>query len=285
MTSPPARPTASILIPSHRGASYLDVALATLMGQATDAGAEVIVISDGPDADIAAVTERHGARLVTLPVQRGLNSGRNAGIASARSDRIIFIDQDIAAPAGWLTAWLDGFDAYPDAEVFGGPIRARLEGGPRSCGREPAPITTLDAGTTDCDVPLVWGANMGMRRSAFDSIGLFDEQLLGRGDEEEWEMRWTASGGRIRYLAAAVIDHRRAPADSRLAVLARAAYGQGREVRRHDRRAGKPRSWQVEGRVLLGCLWHTIVRRCGYGVVMGAKSAGSLREMATERRR
>ena len=285
MTTPPDRPTASILIPSLRGASYLDVALATLMPQATAAGAEVIVISDGPDPGITAVAQRHAARLVTLPVQRGLNSGRNAGIATARSDQIIFVDQDVAAPAGWLDAWLHGFDAYPDLEVFGGPIRARLEGGPRSCGREPAPITTLDAGGDDCDVKLVWGANMAMRRSAFDAIGLFDDQLLGRGDEEEWEMRWTSAGGRIRYLAAAGIDHRRAPADARLTVLARAAYGQGREVRRHDRRAGKGRSWQSELRTLVGCVWHTVARRCGYGIVMGAKSAGSLREMATERRR
>lgn len=285
MTTAPDRPTASILIPTLRAAAYLDVALATIMPQAHEAGAEVIVICDGPDADTTRVTERHRARLVTLPVQRGLNSGRNAGIATARAERILFVDQDVAAPQGWLAAMLAGFDAHPELEVFGGPIRARLEGGPHSCGHEPAPITTLDAGPHDCDVDLVWGANMAMRRSAFTKVGLFDEQLLGRGDEEEWEMRWTAAGGRIRYLAAAAIDHRRAPADSRLSVLARAAWDQGREVRRHDRRAGKPRPLRRELRALLGCSWHTVVRRCGFGIVMGAKSAGSLREMATERRR
>lgn len=285
MTTPLDRPSASILIPSLHGATYLDVALGTVMGQATENGAEVIVISDGPDAGVAQVAASHGARLVTLPVQRGLNSARNAGIASARSDQLVFIDCDIAAPPGWIAAWLAAFDANPDVEVFGGPIRARLEAGPRHCGAEPAPITTLDAGPGDRDVPLVWGANMAMRRSAFDAIGLFDDELSGRGDEEEWELRWTAAGERIRYIATAGLDHRRAPADSCLAALAGAAYRQGREARRHDRSVGKGRSWPVELRVLLGCAWHAMARRCGYGIVMGARSAGSLREMATERRR
>ena len=153
----------------------------------------------------------------------------------------MFIDQDIEAPPGWLAALVDGARAYPDREMFGGPIRARLEGARRGCGREPAPITTLDAGPVDCDVPLVWGANMAIRRSAFARLGRFDPELLGRGDEEEFEYRYLAAGGQIRYLAAAGLDHRRDRADATIGALARAAYGQGREARRHDLRFGQAR--------------------------------------------
>ena len=91
-------------------------------------------------------------------------------------------------------------------------------------------------------------------------------------------MRYTASGGRIRYLADASIDHRRAPQDARLRALTRAAYGQGREARRHDVRIGAARPIRTELRILAGCAWHTARRRCAYGIVMGAKTAGSLRE-------
>ncbi len=35
------------------------------------------------------------------------------------------------------------------------------------------------------------------------------------GDEEEWEIRHLRAGGRIRYVAAAALDHRRAPRDAR----------------------------------------------------------------------
>jgi GT2 family glycosyltransferase len=256
------------------------------MAQAREAAAEVIVISDGIDQPTAAVAERHGAILVSLPEHRGLNAGRNAGIRAAQSDLLILIDQDVDAPPGWLEALLDGATANPDREVFGGPIRARLEGGgPRACGREPAPITTLDFGSEDRDVPYVWGANMMIRRSAFNRVAYFDEGLHGRGNEDEWEDRWVAQGGCIRYLARAGLDHRRTAQDARLRVLASAAYGQGREARRSDVRAGKPRTVRAELRVLAGCAWHTVRRRCAYGIVMGARSAGSLREGLAGRRR
>jgi GT2 family glycosyltransferase len=277
-------PAASVVIPAYAAPDYLDVTLASIMPQARALGAEVIVVSDGPDAANASVTERHGAVLVTLPVHAGLNTARNAGIDAARSDLLVFVDQDVDAPEGWLAAVLAGARAYPDLEVFGGPIRARMEATLPACGRHPPPITTLDAGEVDCDVPLVWGANMTMCRSAFDRVGKFDPALLGRGDEEEWLMRYTASGGRIRYIADAAIDHRRSAADSRLSVLVRAAYGQGREVRHHDRRSGKARPVSAELRTLVGCTWHTLRRRCAYGVVMGARTAGTLREALAERR-
>jgi glycosyltransferase involved in cell wall biosynthesis len=277
--------SASIVVPTLAAPGYLDVTLSSVMPQAGAAGAEVIVVSDGPDAATGAVAARHGARLVSLAQQRGLNAARNAGIQAARSEVIVFIDQDVEAPAGWLDALLEGIESAPDREVFGGPIRARLEGrGPRGCGREPPPITTLDLGPADRDVRLVWGANMAIRRSAFDQVGLFDEGLHGRGNEDDWELRYAATGNRIRYLARAGLSHRRTAEDARLRVLTRAAYQQGREARRSDARLGAPRPIRRELRTLAGCAWHTVRRRCAYGVVMGARSAGSLREALAPRR-
>jgi glycosyltransferase involved in cell wall biosynthesis len=276
-------PTASIVIPTLAAPEYLEVTLDSVAPQAQAARAEVIVVSDGPDEPTAAVARRHGARLVELSERRGLNAARNAGIDAAEGDLIVFIDQDVDAPAGWLQAVLEGVRATPDREVFGGPIRARLERGPRSCGREQAPITSLDAGLVDRDIALVWGANMAIRRGAFDRVGRFDEGLHGRGNEDDWEFRYTALGGRIRYLARAGLDHRRAPEDARLSVLTRHAYRQGREARRHDLRFGQQRTVLQELRILVGCGWHVVRRRCAYGIVMGARAAGSLREAMAQR--
>jgi GT2 family glycosyltransferase len=125
---------------------------------------------------------------------------------------------------------------------------------------------------------------MAIRRSAFEHVGRFDEGLHGRGNEDDWELRYTARGGRIRYLAGAGLDHRRTAADARLSVLARAAYGQGRESRRHDVRIGTARPLRTELRTLVGCAWHVVRRRCAYGIVMGARTAGSIREALAERR-
>ena len=124
---------------------------------------------------------------------------------------------------------------YPEHEAFGGPIRPRLEGGRlHACGREPLPLTSLDLGPADRDAEFAWGANLAVRRGALERIGRFDPALGGAGDEEDWQRRLRAAGGRIRYVAAAGVDHRRAGRDARLTALSRAAFHRGRASRRYD---------------------------------------------------
>ena len=271
-------PSASIVIPTVGRPDYLEVALQSVAHQAMMLNAEVVVVGDGADDRIAAVAARYGARVVRLPVRRGVNGARNAGIDAAASDVVVFLDDDVRVSPDWLEAMLAGVRSAPEHDVFTGPIRGRLEGGPRGCGREPPPISTYDFGPADRDVPYVFGGNTAIRRRAFERIGPFAQELSGRGDEEEWVLRFTAAGGRLRYVARATVDHRRAAGDSRLMALTRAAYRQGKEARRHDMRVGTSRSAAAELRILSGCAWHTVRRRCAFGIVMGARAAGSLRE-------
>ncbi|MBB4661495.1 glycosyltransferase family 2 protein [Conexibacter arvalis] len=271
-------PLATIVVPTRDRADYLDVALASLAPQAAAAGAELVVVLDGPDPASAAVAERHGAQLVAFERPRGLNAARNAGFDAARGDLVVYVDDDVEAPHGWLSALLAAVAATPERDVFTGPIRARLEGGgPRACGRDEPPVTAFDAGPADRDVPLAWGANLAIRRSAFETVGRFDETIHNGGDEEEWEERHRAAGGRIRYVAAAALDHRRTAADATLRKLARAAHHRGRAGRRNDVRKGVAPSLARELRTFAGCCWHVVRRRCLNGIVMAAHSAGRLR--------
>jgi glycosyltransferase involved in cell wall biosynthesis len=267
------------VIPTRGRPGYLDVTLSTVVPQARAAEAEVIIVDDGDDPATGVVARRHGVQLLTPPPPGGLNAARNAGIDAAGADLVILIDDDVSTPEGWLAAVLAGAASAPGADVFGGPIRAALEGGgPRSCGRENPPITTLDLGRTDRDVPLVWGANMALRRRAMQRAGRFDEAWHGPGDEEEWEQRYTAAGGVIRYLAGAGLDHRRTARDATIARLSRAAFGQGRASRRYDVRKGTAPSLARELRTLAGCHWHVVRRRCARGIVLIAHAAGRLTE-------
>jgi GT2 family glycosyltransferase len=278
---PAATPSASIVVPTRDRPGYLDVALASIVPQAAVAGAEVIVVDDGSRdaARVAEIAARRGARCERLTEPRGLNAARNAGVAAAAADLVVLVDDDVEAPAGWLAAVLAGAAAAPDHEVLGGPIRPRLEGAElRLCGREDPPITALDLGAEDRDADMVWGANMAVRRSAFERLGPFEEGETGAGDEEDWVRRHRRAGGRVRYVAAAGLDHRRAGSDARLPGLARAAYRRGRSARRYDERRGHVQPPSRELRTLAGCAWHTIRRRCANGVVMGAHAAGRIAE-------
>src|SRR5579884_2700725 len=146
MSGVPDTPAASIVIPTVGRPSYLEVTLASVSPQATAAGAEVVVVNDGDDPETHRVAARHGARIVSLPIRRGVNGARNAGIEAARSELVVLLDDDVEVSPGWLDAILTGARQNPSHEVLGGPIRGRIEGGPRSCGREPPPISTYDFG-------------------------------------------------------------------------------------------------------------------------------------------
>jgi GT2 family glycosyltransferase len=280
----PDAPSASIVIPTQGRPDYLRTALASVVPQAERAGAEVLVVVQSDADSASASVARSGGAILLHSAVSGANAARNAGIRATLSDLVVLIDDDIEAPAGWLAALLDGVARTPDSEVFGGPIRARLEGGgPRSCGREGAPITTLDCGPEDRDVPLVWSANMAIRRSALERVGEFDETLHGRGEEEDWQRRHAAQGGLIRYLAAAGLDHRRTATDARLGPLTRGAYHLGRSARRYDVRKGSAPGLGAEVRTLAGCAWHVGRRRCANGIILGGHAAGRLREALSER--
>jgi glycosyltransferase involved in cell wall biosynthesis len=277
---PMDQPALSVAVPTRGRAAYLEVTLDSLRRQRSETDHEILVVDDGATDATPDVAERFGVRLIRHGERRSLNAARNRGLREARGDLIAFVDDDVLVPPGWVDAVVEGAARHPEAEAFGGPIRARFEGhAPRGCGREDPPITTLDLGDADVEAPMVWGANFAVRRSAVERIGEFDESLdRGHGDEEEWLLRLREAGGRIVYLAEAGLDHRRSPGDSNLGSLARAAYHRGRGARSSDRRRGTAPGLGRELHVLAGCGWHTIRRACPQGLIMGAHSAGRVME-------
>ncbi len=272
-------PAASIVVPTLARPDYLEVTLASIAPQAAAADAEVIVADDGATEGARRAAAAHGAAYLAHPSPRGPNAARNTGIEAAASEVIVLVDDDVRAPEGWLAALLRGVGEHPCDEVFGGPIRAVLEGfARRTCGREGPPITALDCGPVDREVEFVWSANMAIRRRAFARAGPFDAALEIYGDEEEWQRRHRAAGGTIRYLAGAALEHRRAPRDATLRSLARAARSRGASSRRYDERKGSAPSLMAELRTLAACAAHGPLRRCAFGVPMTAAAWGRVSE-------
>ncbi len=288
-----AAPPATIVVPTRGRPGYLDVALRSFAPQAADAGAQVVVVVDGFDPESVVVAQRRGAHVIAHAEPRGPNAARNAGWRAAEGALVIFVDDDVEAPRTWLPALLAAADATPERDVFAGPIRAAIEGGGpsgrragiRYCGREQLPITTLDHGAADVDVAVGWSANLAIRRAALETVGGFDEAIpVGAGDEEEWQERYRSTGGRVRYVAAAGLEHRRTGRDATLRALARAQYHRGRAARRQDERKGVAPSLAGELRTVAGCCWHVPRRACLNGVTLAAHALGRTREALASRR-
>jgi len=274
---------ASVVIPTRARPSYLEVALGSIAPQAAAADAEVLVVDDaGPSERTRTLVEGVGALYEAHPRPLGLNVARNTGVAHSEGPLVVFVDDDIRAQPGWLVALIDAAEANPQVDVFTGPIRAVLEGGGvRGCGRDGAPITTLDLGSEDTAARFAWGANMAIRRSALERVGPFDASLEHGGDEQEWQERLRAGSpdAVVMYVARAGVDHRRAGSDAHLPALARAAYTRGRASRRFDTHRGQAPSRKAELVTLAGCIGHVVRRRCPAGLTMVAHSAGRTREL------
>jgi glycosyltransferase involved in cell wall biosynthesis len=275
-----SKPLVTVVVPTSNRASYLEVTLASLAAQDYDGAWQTIVVDDGSTDSTPAVIERFGVRGLRQPSSQGPNAARNAAFAAAAdSDLVVLVDDDIFAPPGWLRAMVEGAERHPDADALGGPIRARFDGpAPRGCGREEPPITALDLGPDDRVVELVWSANLAFRPRAVELAGPFPEDIPPGGDEEEWLHRLGRAGGRVVYVADALLEHRRAGDDARLRSLMRSAYFRGRNVRSYDARRGIAPPLGRELRVLAGCGWHTARRACPQGLIMGAHSWGRVRE-------
>jgi GT2 family glycosyltransferase len=275
---------AAVILPTAGRPAYLDVALGSIMPQARALGADVLVVDDGPSEETRATAARHGVRYVAHDRSRGLNAARNTGARETTAPLLAYVDDDVEVRAGWLASLIVADAAQPaGVGVFTGPILARFDDHPlHLCGREDPPVTHLDLGPQDRDCDHAWGANMAVRRTALHHVGSFDETRELGGDEEEWQARLTAGGLRIRYIAGAALDHRRAGDDARISALARAAYHRGRAARRFDVFKGTAPTAREELRVLAGCALHGPRFRCANGPILTAHSLGRLRSLLAE---
>jgi glycosyltransferase involved in cell wall biosynthesis len=281
-------PFVTVVVPTRNRAVLLHDCLASLLAQdyAPDRH-EIIVVDDGSSDSTSEVVRSGGAR-ASVPVRyvvspgRGLNAARNAGIHAAGGELIAFVDDDVEAPRFWLREIAAGSLRHPGASCLGGRIRLRLEGkAPKLCGREPLGETELDLGDLDIPVRAVWGANMVVRRSALEKVGLFCEQLPLYGDEEEWQSRLRSSGGTIFYLPEAWLWHRRTSEQLVLWRLLRARFLRGRGQAALRGSTGRPFNSMSQLSSIPRLLAHAIVRRCAWGLLAASTGAGYIWEVVS----
>lgn len=84
----------TVIVPTYNRAYELQRALASVVAQSPAPAAEVIVVDDGSDEDIAQVAEALGARVLRHSLNRGLSAARNTGVEVASHEWVAFLDSD-----------------------------------------------------------------------------------------------------------------------------------------------------------------------------------------------
>jgi glycosyltransferase involved in cell wall biosynthesis len=126
--SPSGRLRATIQLCTYNRAALLGRVLDACFEQSLDPAAyEVVIVNDGSSDGTPGVLEAAKRRAtcaftVIDQANAGLARGRNVGIARARGERIIFIDDDVLPTPAFVGEHLRTHAAHPAAIVRGGVI-------------------------------------------------------------------------------------------------------------------------------------------------------------------
>jgi glycosyltransferase involved in cell wall biosynthesis len=94
---------------------------------------ELLVVNnnctDHTDAVLAQFERRLPLRRVHEPTP-GQSFARNRAIEEARGEYLLWTDDDVQVEPAWLVAYAAAFRRWPEAGVFGGPVRPWFEGTP-----------------------------------------------------------------------------------------------------------------------------------------------------------
>jgi glycosyltransferase involved in cell wall biosynthesis len=206
----------SVLICTRNRAKSLEATLERFFAQrfAGDYDLELIVVDNGSTDETKQVVERcvarrHGSARCLFEPRRGLSFARNAGLAAAEGEIIVFTDDDVLVTESWLDEIHREFASDPSLCMLGGRVLLASEKLQRVALQPCEERRYLDLPD---GVNFAMGANMAFRRELFDRIGPFDVRLgAGRffagADEAELIYRGLKAGCRLLYAPNALVYH------------------------------------------------------------------------------
>ncbi len=173
------KPSISVIIPTYNGEDFIDQALDSINRQTVPVD-EIIVVDDGStDRTESIVKNASGPVRFFRQAHTGMpTAGRNRGLTEARGEYIAFLDQDDWWPPEKIEIQLTRMNLPQQPDVVMGK-------------------TMISSQTED---PLQLKKRYGnnhifllsaalFRKSAFDRVGLFDENLHTFGTDTDWFMR------------------------------------------------------------------------------------------------
>jgi GT2 family glycosyltransferase len=178
---------------------------------------EILVVDQTPqhEADVQRYLElgdREGRFRWIVQSPPSLCAARNRGALEARSDVLLYVDDDVLLPTDFVEQHRRCF-ADPEVSAVAGKVFVPSSNTP--CVKEnPAMNAIVWDNGEEPWASTVLGSNFSVLRGRYIEVGGFDEQLVGAVyfDETDFSHRLMALGYRIRYCGAAWQIHLKAPA-------------------------------------------------------------------------
>ncbi len=188
-----------------------------------------VVDNNSPDksADMVAV-EFSEVRLIANDRNAGFTRANNQALRQSQSRHGVILNPDTECRPGSLTTLVRYLDAHPEVGAVG-PRLLNTDGSLQPNGaRFPNPLQDFlvvselrfisrkaferwsrmrDDFDADCELDVVSGACMMVRREAIEKVGVLDEDFFMFYEEVEWCWRIKKAGWKVVYVSAAEVVH------------------------------------------------------------------------------
>ncbi|MDH4178303.1 MAG: glycosyltransferase family 2 protein [Thermoleophilia bacterium] len=218
------RPHVAVVVLSWNGREHTLACLRSLEAVEYEPLSVLVVDNGSTDGSPDAVAAEHpAAALVRLPENRGFAGGMNVGIRAALdrgADAVVTLNNDMEVEPGFVGPLVTALDADQAAAAacsqilfLGEPARIWYAGAPYRAGRGHSGRNTgyddppLPASTPPYATPRACGGAMLARREAFESVGLFDDDLFAYAEDTDWSLRAAAAGRHVLVVPASVVRH------------------------------------------------------------------------------
>lgn len=189
---------ASIIIPSCNRADQLFRCMNSLVTLDFPFGEyEIIVVDNGSKDNTKEVVDKY---IINYPAHTiryfydeisGLLTGRHRGAKEAQSEILIFVDDDIHADQGWLSAIVDTFKRNAGIHFVGGKCLPKYEKEPPSWlnyfwksipgdGKMLCDLSLCDFGEVEKEIDPTWvfGLNFSIRKASLYELGGFHPDCI-----------------------------------------------------------------------------------------------------------
>jgi GT2 family glycosyltransferase len=215
-------PRVSVIIVNWNGAEHLRICLPSLLSQSFTS-LEIVVVDNRSSDDSAKVAESYSVRWLPLEENLGLAPALNRGVAIAKGDLLLFVNNDMRFDPAFVAALVEPFER--DEEIFAtdgmqfnwdgtarGHLAARLTNlRPRqdsSAELVPGLYFYQHEKTEESPVFMGSAACMMVRKKLFEKLGGFDNRLpLGYEDVEICWRAWVHRQKTL-YVPSAICWHR-----------------------------------------------------------------------------